>query len=214
MAHQGQITQHDNCCTDKQGMWSDNGSVKDDLSGDVLLICPVVFLWVHCQNYYRGSKQVRWYFLRFSLNSRIELKKYVWFYMLQKYWTSQIKKIYIKHFIDKDRPFVNTPVYNLVITLLLTTASLLSFSKSIRMNSSNNFCCNFYWFNYPCLYCLNSRLVYNYWFLYPRSPKGEGGILFYLCLSKIFFVAFFSVTVDGRNLIFGHKHHIGIAYCG
>jgi hypothetical protein len=37
MAHQGQITQHDNCCTDKQGMWSDNGSVKDDLSGDVLL---------------------------------------------------------------------------------------------------------------------------------------------------------------------------------
>ena len=32
--------------------------------------------------------------------------------------------------------------------------------------------------------------------------------------SKIFFVAFFSVTVDGRNLIFGHKHHIGIPYCG
>jgi hypothetical protein len=43
--------------------------------------------------------------------------------------------------------------------------------------------------------------------LYPRSPKGEGSILFYLCPSfrpsKIFFVAFFSVTVDGRNLIFG-----------
>ena len=51
-------------------------------------------------------------------------------------------------------------------------------------------------------------------FLYPRSPKGEGGILFYLCSSKIFFAAFFSVTVDGRNLIFGHKHHIGIPYCG
>jgi hypothetical protein len=34
------------------------------------------------------------------------------------------------------------------------------------------------------------------------------------CLSKIFFVAFFSVTVDGRNLIFGHKRHIGIPYCG
>ena len=54
-------------------------------------------------------------------------------------------------------------------------------------------------------------------YLYPRSPKGEGGILFYLCPSvrpsKIFFVAFFSVTVDGRNLIFGHTHHIGIPYC-
>jgi hypothetical protein len=34
------------------------------------------------------------------------------------------------------------------------------------------------------------------------------GILFYLCPSfrpsKIFFVAFFSATIDGRNLIFGH----------
>ena len=53
-------------------------------------------------------------------------------------------------------------------------------------------------------------------FLYPRSPTGEGGILFYLCPSfrpsKIFLVAFFSVTVDGINLIFGHKHHIGIPY--
>jgi hypothetical protein len=47
-------------------------------------------------------------------------------------------------------------------------------------------------------------------FLYPHSPKGEGCILFYLCPSfrlsfrpsKIFFVTFFSVTVDGRNLIF------------
>ena len=55
-------------------------------------------------------------------------------------------------------------------------------------------------------------------YLYPRSPKGEGGILFYLCPSfcpsKIFFVAFFSVTIDGRDLIFGHKLHIGTPYRG
>jgi hypothetical protein len=42
--------------------------------------------------------------------------------------------------------------------------------------------------------------------------------MFYLCPSvrpsKIFFVTFFSATVDGRNLIFGHKRHIGIPYCG
>jgi hypothetical protein len=45
----------------------------------------------------------------------------------------------------------------------------------------------------------------------PTLPEGGGGyILFYVCPSKIFF----SVTVDGRNLIFGHKHHIGIPYCG
>jgi hypothetical protein len=29
-----------------------------------------------------------------------------------------------------------------------------------------------------------------------------------------FFVAFFSATIDGRNLIFGHKLHIGTTYCG
>jgi hypothetical protein len=42
----------------------------------------------------------------------------------------------------------------------------------------------------------------------PRSLEGEGGILFYLCPSvrpsfrpsKIFFVAFFSATINNRNL--------------
>jgi hypothetical protein len=29
-----------------------------------------------------------------------------------------------------------------------------------------------------------------------------------------FFVTFFSATIDGRNLIFGHKLHIGMPYCG
>jgi hypothetical protein len=29
-----------------------------------------------------------------------------------------------------------------------------------------------------------------------------------------FLVAFFSATIDGRNLIFGHKHHIGTPYRG
>ena len=52
----------------------------------------------------------------------------------------------------------------------------------------------------------------------PLHWRGGGGILFYLCLSfrpfKIFFVAFFSATIDGRNLIFGHKLHIGMPYCG
>jgi hypothetical protein len=43
---------------------------------------------------------------------------------------------------------------------------------------------------------------------------GEGGILFYLCPSVRPSKIFFSVTVDGRNLIFGHKHHIGTPYRG
>jgi hypothetical protein len=31
---------------------------------------------------------------------------------------------------------------------------------------------------------------------------------------EIFFVAFFSATINGRNLIFGPKLHIGMPYCG
>jgi hypothetical protein len=37
--------------------------------------------------------------------------------------------------------------------------------------------------------------------------------LTYICICT-FFVAFFSATIDGRNLIFGHKLHIGTPYCG
>ena len=51
---------------------------------------------------------------------------------------------------------------------------------------------------------------------YTPAPP-EGGILFYLCPSirpKIFFGAFFSAAIDGRNLIFGHKLHIGTPYRG
>jgi len=51
---------------------------------------------------------------------------------------------------------------------------------------------------------------YLYYLLYPRSIGGR--ILFYLCPSKIFFVAFFSATIDGKNLIFGHKFNIGICH--
>ena len=51
----------------------------------------------------------------------------------------------------------------------------------------------------------------------PPVPEGGGG---YTVLplsvrpSKLFFVTFFSATIDGRNLIFGHKLHIGMPYRG
>ena len=69
----------------------------------------------------------------------------------------------------------------------------------------------------------------DYDIIIPPLPEGGGGytvlplsvcpsvlpsVLLSFRPSKIFFVAFFSVTVDGRNLIFGHKHLIGIPYCG
>ena len=37
--------------------------------------------------------------------------------------------------------------------------------------------------------------------------------LTYICIST-FVIAFFSATIDGRNLIFGHKLHIGTPYRG
>jgi hypothetical protein len=37
--------------------------------------------------------------------------------------------------------------------------------------------------------------------------------LTYICICT-FFVTFFSATIDGRNLIFGHKLHIGTPYRG
>ena len=51
----------------------------------------------------------------------------------------------------------------------------------------------------------------------PPVPEGGGG---YTVLplsvrpSKIFFVTFFSATIDGRDLVFGHKLHIGTSYRG
>ena len=50
----------------------------------------------------------------------------------------------------------------------------------------------------------------------PLLPEGGGGytVLPLSVRLKIFFVALFSVTVDGRNLIFGHKLHICTPYRG
>ena len=92
-----------------------------------------------------------------------------------------------------------------------------------------------------CFRCVEFSL------LYPRSTKGEVGILIsghklhigasyrgkrfwtrqiptsslptlliFIHIEHIcsFFVAYFSGTIDGRNLIFGHKLHIGTPYRG
>jgi hypothetical protein len=55
----------------------------------------------------------------------------------------------------------------------------------------------------------------NKYLFIPPLPEGGGGytvLPLSVCPSfrpsKIIFVTFFSVTVDGRNLIFGHKRHI------
>ena len=68
-------------------------------------------------------------------------------------------------------------------------------------------------------YTFVSMVPFKIFIFIPPLPGGGG---WYTVLplsilpSKIFFVAFFSGTIDGRNLIFGHKLHIqvGMPYCG
>ena len=69
-------------------------------------------------------------------------------------------------------------------------------------------------YNREIVICFN---IYVYLVFIPLLSKGGGeytvlplSVRPYFRPSKIFFIAFFSVTVDGRNLIFGHKRHIGI----
>ena len=71
-----------------------------------------------------------------------------------------------------------------------------------------NTCNELFWIDMPV--CVSGRHFYT-----PAPRRGRGVYCFTSVRpSNIFFVAFFSVTVDGRNLIFGHKHHLGIPYCG
>ena len=59
--------------------------------------------------------------------------------------------------------------------------------------------------------------ILEYSFLYPCRRAGYTVLPLSFRPSvrpKIFFIAFFSATIDGRNLIFGHKLHIGMPYCG
>ena len=57
-----------------------------------------------------------------------------------------------------------------------------------------------------------------YFLFIPPLPEGGGGYtvlpLSVLPSVQDIFRQIFSVTVDGRNLMFGHKCHIGIPYCG
>jgi hypothetical protein len=69
--------------------------------------------------------------------------------------------------------------------------------------------------------CYFSRMTY-FWsivlfryndFIIPPLPEGGGGYTVLPLSVQDIFCRIFSVTVDGRNLIFGHKRHIGIPYC-
>jgi hypothetical protein len=50
--------------------------------------------------------------------------------------------------------------------------------------------------------------------VYPSPPSGSGGIITFLFIHIEHISTFFSATIYGRNLIFGHKLHIGTPYRG
>jgi hypothetical protein len=125
---------------------------------------------------------------------------------------------FIQNITDHHQFKINCAARNCSVRNLVTVSPLLISNESYKTR------CFTYVFNICHLYIFMhcTCLYFCCWILYPRSPNCEGGILFYLCPSvrpsfrpsKIFLVAFFSLTVDSRNLIFGHKRHIGIPYCG
>jgi hypothetical protein len=68
----------------------------------------------------------------------------------------------------------------------------------------------------PCQLLLHLTVSYtagNLLFLHSRSTR-RGVYCFTSVRPKIFFVTFFSATIDGRNVIFGHKLHISAPYRG
>ena len=72
------------------------------------------------------------------------------------------------------------------------------------------------YFFIPCQLLLHLTVSYtagNLLFLHSRSTR-RGVYCFTSVRPKIFFVTFFSATIDGRNLIFGHKLHIGTPHHG
>ena len=56
----------------------------------------------------------------------------------------------------------------------------------------------------------------NYLSFYTPAPRMGRGVYCFTSVRLSFRPSkiFFSVTVDGRNLIYGHKRHICIPYCG
>ena len=65
----------------------------------------------------------------------------------------------------------------------------------------------------PC-YCNNFLLLFeNYVFLPPLHRRG---VYCFTSVRLSFYLSniFFSATIDGRNLIFNHKLHIDMPYCG
>ena len=105
--------------------------------------------------------------------------------------------------IKHHNPYSNTP--NLFLSILI---SYFWQDKNLFWKH-NRLYQKLQYFRIYCSYTLDSVLQKKFYYNNYTPATPERGILFYLCLSfrpsKKFFVAFFSATIDGRNLIFGHK---------
>jgi hypothetical protein len=115
-------------------------------------------------------------------------------------------------FTDSDYPFCIVKLFlnTILIQLVWRTmwAIVITLHPSLKAVSYENF-----WYSFTIQ---TNNQIYCY-LLYPRSTGGEVYCFTSVHPSvrpKIFFVTFFSATINGRNLIFGHKLHIGTPYCG
>jgi hypothetical protein len=74
----------------------------------------------------------------------------------------------------------------------------------VRSSTNKNWAVPIYYY-YLIVYC-------GFFIIPPLQRRGVYCFTSVRLCPKIFFVAFFSATIDGRNLIFGHKLHIGTPY--
>ena len=124
-------------------------------------------------------------------------KKLLWFWILKK-----------KIWLDRRKKYIPTWHFHSIIIYL-------PFSQ---YNHIHNFVEKKLFQHFANLIKIRStRLLPISDLIIPPVPEGGGG---YTVLplsvrpSKKNFVTFFSATIDGRNLIFGHKLHIGMPYRG
>ena len=94
------------------------------------------------------------------------------------------------------------PFYVMKLVRLLAATVCFSPGESISSTSK--------------LYCIVIPPLHRRGDIYTPAPPEVGYTVLPLFVrpSKIFFVPFFSATIDGRNLIFRHNLHIGTQYCG
>ena len=128
-------------------------------------------------------------------------KKIFWFWILKK-----------KNWLDRRKKYIPTWHFHSIIIQNFEEKKLFQhFANLIKIRSTHLL---------PIFYTSDPIKNREQVCRSNYTPAPRRGVYCFtsVCLSirpsKLFFVTFFSATIDGRNLIIGHKLHIGMPYRG